>query len=52
MCVQQMTRSGFPSQVVVAFIKNKEFDKAEEMLDRYFPESRVGKVSDASCLAS
>lgn len=39
-----------PLKILVVFIKREEFDKAEEMLNKYFPRSRVGKVSEATCL--
>ena len=37
--------SFFLSQIVGILIKNNEFDKAEEVLNKHFPKPMVGKVS-------
>lgn len=39
-------------KIVAVYIKNEEFDKAEEMLNKFFPKSGVDKVSATSCLGS
>lgn len=36
----------------MALIKNEEFDKAEEILNKFFPKSIIDKVSAALCLGS
>lgn len=38
----------FCPQIVVIFIKNDEFDKAEKVLNKHFLKAMVGKVSLAT----